>query len=170
MSPQQASASRQRTSDRVGMAIPAMIRPGAGAKKRSNDEVEVTCGIEGKSTWWRGGVAGRREWPWEKYPPRKCQERPKPAWFPENSGIGAARPIQALRFRRRIRVTGAGGSSVGWPAWPPQQPAAADHRGRTGIDRMTEVRIACRGWSAGHVKSRPSFNCRSSVLSGCLVK
>ncbi len=33
-----------------------------------------------------------------------------------------------------------------------------------------EVQIACRGWSAGHVKSRPSFNCRSSVLSGCLIK
>ena len=33
-----------------------------------------------------------------------------------------------------------------------------------------EVQIACRGWSAGHVKSRPSFNCRSSVFSGCLVK
>jgi len=31
-----------------------------------------------------------------------------------------------------------------------------------------EARIACRGWSAGHVKSRPSFNCRSSVFSGCL--
>ena len=33
-----------------------------------------------------------------------------------------------------------------------------------------EVQIACRGWSAGHVKSRPSFNCRSSFLSGCLTK
>ena len=33
-----------------------------------------------------------------------------------------------------------------------------------------EVQIACRGWSAGHVKSRPSFNCRSSVFSGCLTK
>ena len=33
-----------------------------------------------------------------------------------------------------------------------------------------EVQIACRGWSAGHVKSRPSFNCRSSVFSGCLIK
>ena len=45
-----------------------------------------------------------------------------------------------------------------------------DQRGRTGFDRMQEVQIACRGWSAGHVKSRPSFNCRSSVFSGCLVK
>ena len=33
-----------------------------------------------------------------------------------------------------------------------------------------EVQIACRGWSAGHDKSRPSFNCRSSFLSGCLIK
>jgi hypothetical protein len=28
-------------------------------------------------------------------------------------------------------------------------------RGRTGFDRALDVPVACRGWSAGHVKSRP---------------
>jgi len=38
---------------------------------------------------------------------------------------------------------------------------------RTGIDRMETVKIACRGWSAGHVKSRPNAN-RRPCCSRCL--
>jgi hypothetical protein len=59
------------------------------------------------------------------------------------------------RFRSHVRV----GGSVRWF--------------RGGVPVSTgwhEVQIACRGWSAGHVKSRPCFNCRSSVRSGCLTK
>lgn len=63
-------------------------------------------------------------------------------------------------------------------AWPPGRLGAevVHHRNpstRGGVPVSTgwqEVQIACRGWSAGHVKSRPSFNCRSSFLSGCLTK
>jgi hypothetical protein len=29
--------------------------------------------------------------------------------------------------------------------------------------------VACRGWSVGHVKSRPNPKCRSALRSGCLT-
>ena len=40
--------------------------------------------------------------------------------------------------------------------------AGGFYRGRTGFDRIAEVSVACRGWSAGHVKSRPI----SSIAEG----
>jgi len=33
-----------------------------------------------------------------------------------------------------------------------------------------EALAACRGWSAGHVKSRPPIKCRASARNGCLAK
>ena len=140
--------------------IPAMTRPKKGASNAFEFCFEITCAIGLKSTF-----DGRNQ------PPRPCDEpdeapssitaaavskQGKGGKLPRNSGFCAARPIQPVRFCtiKRSRPLLRSGGRRGH-----RKRAKTIPRGRTGIDRMLEVRIACRGWSAGHVKSRPSFNC-----------
>ena len=119
----------------------------------------------------RGKQSATGSRPHPKYPLRRCPRGAAAGLLPGKFRVRSVTTDTALE----VSYDGPGGMS-----------AAASQRGGPGIhcreDRSTqhggvpvstgwqEVQIACRGWSAGHVKSRPSFNCRSSVFSGCLVK
>jgi len=121
----------------------------------------------------------------------QCPARGWKARRPKNNGSAAIRPIQTGRFARMEKSTTgpagpdrlSSGLSSGFSLRTvPRRKSGSGGRFPTGCPisclfggvlvstGWQEVQIACRGWSAGHVKSRPSFNCRSSVFSGCLVK
>ena len=122
----------------------------------------------------RGWAAARRSSPTSIHP-KRCRFGPQTAFFQGNEGRPSARPIQALRFRTMISSTLDGGGRgavrvVDTCRLPSGRRLAGPDGGVPVSTGWQEARIACRGWSAGHVKSRPSFNCRSSVFSGCLTK
>jgi len=107
--------------------------------------------------------------------PEGCRFGPWTPFFQGNEGRRSARPIQPLRFRTIVSSTldGGGREAVRVVDTCRQSSRLLGHKPDGGVPVSTgwqEARIACRGWSAGHVKSRPSFNCRSSVFSGCLTK
>jgi hypothetical protein len=121
--------------------------------------------------------------PFPKYPRWKVSGRetsvfPAKKWLPECDTTDTGRGVSNTGRVYRIDYlqgpkplpAAARPAGIGVWLWTDLQEGPQNTGGVPVSTGWQEVQIACRGWSAGHVKSRPSFNCRSSVFSGCLIK
>jgi len=118
----------------------------------------------------RGGVRMPVGFRLPSIPRGKCRGAAHAVFLAGNSRFPSVRPIETAKFpilSRFHRVSLEVGET---PAGMAANRPLTILGGVLVSTGLQEVQIACRGWSAGHVKSRPRFNCRSTVCSGCLTK